>query len=119
MISKFRSKKFSYLINIDTCERSFECSSGPNANISQHSENFTDFSRSSNSTTYQVSTDGMDSSMMRGSIGELNLSKEPESLIGENEYEIEKKPSKEKEETVWIDYHPPPKEPEKGKIYKM
>ena len=107
------------LIDIDTCERSFDGLAGVNTNISQQSEILTDFSRSSNSTTYQVSTDGIDSSMIRGSIGELNLPKEPESLIGGNDLEIERLPSKEKEEIVWIDYHPPPKEPEKGKIYKM
>ena len=88
-------------------------------NVSQQSEVLTDFSRSSNSTTYQVSTEGMENSLIHENIGELNLQREPDSFNGKNEPEANKFPSKQKEEIAWIDYHPPPKDNDKGNIYKM
>ena len=87
-------------------------------NVSQQSEVLTDFSRSSNSTTYQISTDGMESSLINENMGGLNLPKEPNSF-NENEPEAHKFSSKQKEEIAWIDYHPPPKDNDKGNIYKM
>ena len=104
---------------IDSCEKSFEGSLGINLNQSQQSENFTDFSRSSNSTTYHASTEGIESNLIQESVDELNLPPEPDSLTDKNELETEKAYPNPKEEIAWIDYHPPPKESMKGNIYKM
>ena len=105
-------------ILIDTSV-SFDGTVGVNMNVSQQSEVLTDFSRSSNSTTYQVSTEGMENSLMHENMGELNLQREPDSFNGKNDPEGNKFPSKQKEEIAWIDYHPPPKDNDKGNIYKM
>ena len=88
-------------------------------NISQQSEVPTDFSRSSNSTTYQVSTEGMENSLIHETMGELNLQREPDSFNEKYEPEANKFQSNQKEEIAWIDYHPPPKDNDKGNIYKM
>ena len=98
---------------------SFDGTVGVNMNVSQQSEVLTDFSRSSNSTTYQVSTEGMENSLIHENLSELNLQREPDSFNGKNEPEANKFSSKQKEEIAWIDYHPPPKDNDKGNIYKM
>ena len=104
---------------IDSYEKSLEGSIGINVNSSQHSETFTDFSKSSNSTTYQPSTEGMENSLIQQSIDELNLPHEPDSSEGRNDHEKGILSTKQKEEIAWIDYHPPPKENNKGNIYKI
>ena len=104
---------------IDSCGKSFEGSIGVNVNISQQSEIFTDFSKSSNSTTYQASSEGMENSLIQHSIDELNLPHEPDSSEGKNDHDKGILSPKQKEEIAWIDYHPPPKENNKGNIYKI
>ena len=63
-------------------------------------------SRSSNSATYQTtSTDGLEYNLIHGSIEQLNIPRESE--LGNDSID---KSLENKEEVVWIDYHPPPKE---------
>ena len=83
-------------------------------NSSQQSEILADFSRSTNSATYQnASTDGLESSLVHGSIEQLNIPREPEMGNVSNDKSVESK-----EEVVWIDYHPPPKD-ETNNLYHI
>ena len=84
----------------DQYQRSFE-SQKVTINSSQQSEALADFSQSSNS-TYQTSTDGMESCLLQGSAERPKSHSESQSVD-----EVTDKPAR---EIVWIDYHPPPKD---------
>ena len=101
------------ILCIDPNQTSFEGQT-QTINTSQQSEILADFSRSSNSATYQTtSIDGLENSLLHGSIEQLNLPTEPE--LGNESID---KSMESKEEVAWIDYHPPPKD-EKNNLYNI
>ena len=75
------------------------------ANKSLRSETLVDYSRSPRSSTYQTSVDGMEYTLVHERDEQWTQRREQSRIredIGDK--------SNGKEEVVWIDYHPPPKD---------
>ena len=99
--------KYIHYMDLGISEQGQKSLEGParTVNKSLQSENLVDYSRSPRSSTYQTSADGMEYTLVHERDEQWTQRREQSRIredIGDK--------SNGKEEVVWIDYHPPPKD---------